>query len=155
MEGRSLELAHSIQPQDLPGSGQRQRPEMRTDSLSGLDLLEEPSWSVRPPEATLVWSTLLPQAMIRPEIHLDSGPCCCEEVGSEEGVRVDDIAVSGYTDIRACAATRDHGDVCLHATAKGHVWVCGPINARVCDDNHGLFYHQSPCRCPWSVLLPC
>lgn len=46
-------------------------------------------------------------------------------------------------------------DVCLHATAKGHIWVCGSINARVCDDVHGLFYHRSPCRCPWSVLLAC
>lgn len=60
------------------------RPEMRKDSLSRLDLLEEPPWSVRPPEAMLVWSMLLPQAMIKPEIHVDSGPCCCEEVGSEE-----------------------------------------------------------------------
>lgn len=72
---------------------------MRNGSLSGLDLLEGPPWSVRPPEAMLVWSMLLPQAMIIPEIHVASGPCCCEEVGSEEGVRVDDIAVRGYTDI--------------------------------------------------------
>lgn len=85
MERKSLELTHSTQPQELPGSGQLQRPEMRKDSLSGLDLLEEPPWSVRPPEAMLVWSMLLPYAMIKSEIHVDSGPCCCEEVGLEEG----------------------------------------------------------------------
>lgn len=54
---------------------------MRKDSLSGLDLLEEPLWSVMPPEAMLVWSMLFPQAMIKSEIHVDSGPCCCEEGG--------------------------------------------------------------------------
>lgn len=40
------------------------------------------------------------------------------------------------------------------AVAKGHIWVHGPAEAGGCVDFQGPRYHQRPCGCLWSVLLP-
>lgn len=44
----------------------------------------------------------------------------------------------------------DRNDL-LHADARGHVCVHGPIAAWVYVEVQGLYYHQKPCRCPWST----
>lgn len=42
----------------------------------------------------------------------------------------------------------------FYASTELHVWVHGPVVAGDCADVCGPCYHQEPCVCPWSVLLP-
>lgn len=49
----------------------------------------------------------------------------------------------------ACAAT-----LMVCAIAKGRVCSHGPTEAAGCVDFQGSCYHQRPCVCLWSMLLP-
>jgi len=53
----------------------------------------------------------------------------------------------------ACSSTRVHGDVLALEAAIGPVWVNGPATAGVWVVR-GPCYHQKPCNCSWSRLLP-
>lgn len=44
----------------------------------------------------------------------------------------------------ACGTTQGQGVVWAQATTEGHVWVYGPVAARVRIDTHGSSYHQGP-----------
>lgn len=57
-------------------------------------------------------------------------------------------------EVVALATTWGHGDISAHAAMEGHVWVCGPAAAGFCVDVCGPCYHQRPCRCPCSGLMP-
>lgn len=54
-----------------------------------------------------------------------SQPVALLESGSYAAARATQIWV-------ACVTIQGHGVVHAQATAKGHVWICGPIAARVC-----------------------
>lgn len=53
-----------------------------------------------------------------------------------------------------CAATWGHGDIWANASARGHLWIHGPVTTRVCVDVWDPCYYQRPCGCTWSGLLP-